>query len=96
MNWDSIAAGLAVAGINGALALAVIRWGWGKGMQTFMIVFFGGMLARLIAVVVFSVVMLKWAGIDAESYFVALVAAYVFFLAVETFYVLKLQGRSKN
>ena len=42
MNWDSIAAGLVVAGVNGALALAAIRWGWSKGMQTFMIAFFGG------------------------------------------------------
>ncbi|MCE2447679.1 MAG: hypothetical protein J4F35_04595 [Candidatus Latescibacteria bacterium] len=45
MNWDSIAAGLVVAGVNGALALAAIRWGWGKGMQTFIIAFFGGMIA---------------------------------------------------
>ena len=69
MNWDSIAAGLVVAGINGALALAAIRWGWGKGMQTFIIAFFGGMIARLIAVAVLSVVVLRWAEIHAESYF---------------------------
>ena len=43
MKWDSIVAGLVVAGVNGALALVVIRWGWGKGMQVFMIAFFGGM-----------------------------------------------------
>ena len=58
MKWDSIVAGLGVAGINGALALGVIRWGWGKGMQVFMIAFFGGMIARLIAVVVLSVLVL--------------------------------------
>ena len=51
MSWDSIAAGLVVAGINGVFALAAIRWGWSKGMQTFMIAFFGGMIVRLIAVV---------------------------------------------
>ncbi len=96
MSWDSIAAGLAVAGVNGALALAAIRWGWGKGMQTFVIAFFGGMIARLIAVAVLSVVVLRWAEIHAESYFVALVAAYLLFLAFEIFYVLKLQGRSKR
>ena len=96
MNWDSIVAGLAVAGVNGALALAVIRWGWGKGMQVFMIAFFGGMIARFIAVAVLSVVVLKWIGVHAESYFVALIAAYVLFLVVEIFYVLKLQGRSKR
>ncbi len=96
MNWDSIVAGLAVAGVNGALALAVIRWGWGKGMQVFMIAFFGGMIARFIAVAVLSVVVLKWIGVHAESYFVALIAAYVLFLVFEIFYVLKLQGRSKR
>ena len=96
MNWDSIVAGLAVAGVNGALALAVIRWGWGKGMQFFMIAFFGGMIARFIAVAVLSVVVLKWIGVHAESYFVALIAAYVLFLVFEIFYVLKLQGRSKR
>ena len=52
MRWDSIVAGLVVAGFNGALALAAIRWGWNKGMQVFMIAFFGGMIARLIAVAV--------------------------------------------
>ena len=46
MKWDSIVAGLVVAGVNGALALVVIRWGWGKGVQVFMIAFFGGMIAR--------------------------------------------------
>ena len=96
MSWDSIAAGLAVAGVNGALALAAIRWGWGKGMQTFVIAFFGGMIARLIAVAVLSVAVLRWAEIHAESYFVALVVAYLLFLAVEIFYVLKLQGRAKR
>ena len=96
MSWDSIAAGLVVAGVNGALALAAIRWGWGQGMQTFMIAFFGGMIVRLIAVAILSVLMLKWVGVHAESYFVALVAAYLFFLAIEIFYVLKLQGRSKR
>ena len=46
MKWDSIVAGLAVAGLNGALALAAIRWGWSKGMQVFVVAFFGGMVAR--------------------------------------------------
>ena len=96
MNWDSIVAGLVVAGINGALALVVIRWGWGKGMQTFMIAFFGGMIARFIAVAILSVVVLKWVEVHAESYFVALIAAYVLFLVFEIFYVLKLQGRAKS
>ena len=96
MNWDSIAAGLAVAGVNGALALVVIRWGWGKGMQTFVTAFFGGMIARFIAVAVLSVVVLKWVGVHAESYFVALVIAYLLFLAFEIFYVIKLQGRAKR
>ena len=96
MNWDGIVAGLAVAGVNGVLALAAIRWGWGQGMQTFIFAFFGGMIARLIAVAVLSVLMLKWVGVHAESYFVALVAAYLLFLAFEIFYVLKLQGRSKH
>lgn len=94
MKWDGIVAGLAVAGANGALALAVIRWGWGKGMQVFMIAFFGGMIARFIAVAGLSVLVLRWAGVHAASYFVALVAAYLLFLAVEIFYVLKRQGRS--
>ncbi len=96
MKWDSIAAGLAVAGLNGALALAAIRWGWSKGMQVFVVAFFGGMVARFVAVAVLSVVVLRWAEIHAESYFVALVAAYLLFLAFEIFYVLKLQGRSKR
>ena len=96
MNWDSIAAGLVVAGVNGALALVVIRWGWGKGMQTFMIAFFGGMIARFIAVAILSVVVIKWFEVHAESYFVALIAAYVLFLVFEIFYVLKLQGRAKR
>ncbi len=96
MKWDSIVAGLVVAGVNGALALAAIRWGWGKGMQPFIIAFFGGMIARMIAVAVLSVLMLKWVGVHAESYLVALVAAYLLFLAFEIFYVIKLQGRSKR
>lgn len=96
MKWDSIAAGLVVAGINGAFAIAAIRWGWDKGMQVFMIAFFGGMIARLIAVVILSVLALKWAEFHAASYVTALVAAYLVFLVFEIFYVLKLQGRSKG
>ena len=96
MKWDSIAAGLAVAGLNGALALAAIRWGWCKGMQVFVVAFFGGMVARFIAVAVLSVLALKWAEVHAASYFLALVAAYLLFLAFEILYVLKLQGRAKR
>lgn len=95
MKWDSIVAGLVVAGFNGALALAVIHWGWNKGMQVFMITFLGGIAARLIAVVVLSVLALKWLGVHAASYFTALVVAYLLFLAFEIFYILKLQGRAK-
>ncbi len=96
MKWDSVIAGLVVAGVNGALALAAIRWGWGRGMQTFIIAFFGGMIARMIAVAVLSVLMFKWVRVHAETYLVALVAAYLLFLAFEIFYVIKLQGRSKR
>lgn len=95
MKWDSIVAGLVVAGFNGALALAAIHWGWNKGMQVFMIAFLGGMVARLIAVAVLSVLALKWLGVHAASYFTALVVAYLLFLAFEIFYILKLQGRAK-
>ena len=96
MKWNGIIAGLAVAGLNGALAVAAIRWGWGKGMQVFMVAFFGGMIARFIAVAVLSVVLLKWAEVHAASYFLALVAAYLLFLALEILYVLKLQSRTKR
>ena len=95
MKWDSVVAGLAVAGFNGALALAAIRWGWSKGMQVFVIAFFGGMLVRLLAVAVLSALALKWAEVDAASYFAALVAAYLLFLVFEVLYALKLRGRSK-
>lgn len=95
MKWDSIVAGLVVAGFNGALALAAIHWGWNKGMQVFMIAFLGGMVARLIAVAILSVLALKWIGVHAASYFTALVVAYLLFLAFEIFYILKLQGRAK-
>ena len=95
MRWDSIVAGLVVAGFNGALALAAIHWGWNKGMQVFMIAFLGGMMARLIAVAVLSALALKWIGVHAASYFIALVVAYLLLLAFEICYVLKLQGRAK-
>lgn len=96
MRWDSIVAGLVVAGFNGALALAAIHWGWNKGMQVFMIAFFGGMIARLIAVAVLSALALKWLGVHAASYFIALVVAYLLLLAFEIRYVLKLQGRAER
>ena len=31
MKWDGVIAGLAVAGINGAIALAAVRWGLQQG-----------------------------------------------------------------
>ncbi len=96
MRWDSIVAGLVVAGFNGALALAAIHWGWNKGMQVFMIAFFGGMIARLIAVAGLSALALKWLGVHAVSYFIALVAAYLLLLVFEILYVLKLQGRAER
>ena len=89
MMWEGVMAGLAVAAVNGALALAAVRWGLDKGMQVFMIAFFGGMTLRLMLVAVCSVAVLKLTAVDTKGYIVALVGAYLFFLLLEVLYVLK-------
>lgn len=89
MKWEGVIAGLMVAALNGALALAAVRWGMDKGMQVFMIAFFGGMTLRLMLVAVASVILLKLTAVHPASYVVALVVAYLFFLLLEVLYVLK-------
>ena len=89
MKWDGVIAGLAVAGINGAIALAAVRWGLQQGMQVFMVVFFGGMTLRLILVAVASILLLKLTAVHPASYIVALIVAYLLFLLLEVLYVLK-------
>ena len=89
MKWEGVIAGLIVAGINGAVALAAVRWGLHQGMQTFMIAFFGGMTLRLMLVAVASIIVLKLTAVHPASYIVALVVAYLFFLLLEVLYVLK-------
>ena len=89
MKWDGVIAGLAVAGINGAIALAAVRWGLQQGMKVFMIAFFGGMTLRLMLVAVASILLLKLTAVHPASYIVALVFAYLFFLLLEVLYVLK-------
>ena len=89
MKWDGVIAGLAVAGINGAIALAAVRWGLQQGMKVFMIAFFGGMTLRLMLVAVASILLLKLTAVHPASYIVALVFAYLFFLLLDVLYVLK-------
>ena len=50
MKWEGVIAGLAVAGLNGALALAAVRWALDKGMQVFLTAFIGGMALRMMLV----------------------------------------------
>ena len=33
MMWEGVMAGLAVAAVNGALALAAVRWGWTRACR---------------------------------------------------------------
>ena len=94
MKWDGVIAGLAVAGINGAIALAAVRWGLQQGMQVFMIAFFGGMTLRLMLVAVASILLLKLTAVHPASYIVALVVAYLFFLLLEVLYVLQNKGEN--
>ena len=94
MMWEGVMAGLAVAAVNGALALAAVRWGLAKGMQVFMIAFFGGMTLRLMLVAGCSVAVLKRTAVDTKGYIVALVGAYWFFLLLEVLYVLKYKAET--
>ena len=50
MKWEGVIAGLTVAGLNGALALATVRWALDKGMQVFLTAFIGGMALRMMLV----------------------------------------------
>ena len=94
MKWDGVIAGLAVAGINGAIALAAVRWGLQQGMKVFMIAFFGGMTLRLMLVAGASILLLKLTAVHPASYIVALVVAYLFFLLLEVLSVLQNKGEN--
>ena len=96
MKWEGVIAGLAVAGLNGALALAAVRWGLAKGMQVFLTVFIGGMALRLLLVAVLSVLVLKLTSVHVASYTVSLVATYLLFLLLEILYVLKKNKAEKT
>ena len=96
MKWEGVIAGLAVAGLNGALALAAVRWGLDKGMQVFLTAFIGGMALRMMLVAVLSVLVLKLTSVHVASYAISLVVAYLAFLLLEILYVLKRNKAEKT
>ena len=96
MKWEGIIAGLAVAGRNGALALAAVRWGLAKGMQVFLVAFIGGMALRLLLVAVLSVLVIKLTSVHVASYTISLIVTYLLFLLLEMLYVLKKNKAEKT
>ena len=89
MKWEGVIAGLAVAGLNGALALAAVRWALDKEMQVFLTAFIGGMALRMMLVAILSVLVIKLTAVHVASYTISLVVAYLAFLFIEILYVLK-------
>jgi Ca2+/Na+ antiporter len=96
VKWEGIIAGLAVAGLNGALALAAVRWGLAKGMQVFLVACIGGMALRLLLVAVLSVLVIKLTSVHVASYTISLIVTYLLFLLLEMLYVLKKNKAEKT
>ena len=96
MTWDGILIGMAVAGFNGSLALAAVRWGLTKNMQTFLVVFMGGMALRFVLVAVLSVLVIKLTSTHVPSYAISLVVCYIALLLVEIFYVYRKNKNKKK
>jgi len=87
---------MAVAGFNGALALAAVRWGLTKNMQTFLVIFMGGMALRFVLVAVLSVLVIKLTSTHVASYAIALVVCYIALLLVEILYVYRKNKNEKK
>ncbi|MEE2871456.1 MAG: hypothetical protein VX893_00910 [Candidatus Latescibacterota bacterium] len=96
MKWEGVIAGLTVAGLNGALALAAVRWALDKGMQVFLTAFIGGMALRMMLVAILSVLVIKLTAVHVASYTISLVVAYLAFLFIEVLYVLKKNKAEKT
>ena len=92
--WDGILWGAGVAVVNGVGTLLLVRWSLDKGNAAFMMVILGGMFARLFLLGGASVLVLKFAGVDAVWYLATLALLFLLFLGLEIVMVLRAPRRA--
>jgi len=86
--WASVAAGVAVAGVNGLAAWLALRWAWSRPRLVVPVVL-GGMAVRLLAVGAASGLLLAFADLDAAYYAGSLILAFLVIQAVEIAAILR-------
>ena len=81
--WEGVVAGAAVGLVNGVAAWYLLHWGADKEMLPFLKAVLGGMVGRLLFVVIASLLIIKLTQVDRVAYAVALLAVYLICLLVE-------------
>jgi hypothetical protein len=85
--WTSVLLGVALGTANAAASLLLVRAARGRSQAAFMKVVFGGMLARMTALLAAVAAILSWATVHRTAFLAALGATVVVGLAVEVLLV---------
>lgn len=81
--WTSLLLGVALGTANAAASLLLVRAARGRTHQAFMTIVFGGMLARMTALLAVFAAVLAWMPVHRAAFVGGLAAALVVGLAVE-------------
>jgi hypothetical protein len=94
--WEGIVAGAAVAGLNGLGAWWTIHWTFDKSFQTFLKVFMGGILLRLVLVGAGTFLLLWYTSIHKIAFIGALIVTFVVFQIGEIVFLLRRLRKEKE
>ena len=85
--WTSVLLGVALGAANAAASLLLVRAARGRAQGPFLRIVFGGMLARMSALLAVYAAILAWAVVDRTAFTLALGATIAAGLAVEVLLV---------
>ena len=85
--WESVMAGIAIAAVNGAAAMATIQWSWHRDPNFFVKVFLGGIVLRLLLVGVAVALVLKFTQLARAPFVAALIVTFIGFQVAEVILV---------
>ncbi len=88
--------GIGIGYGNALLGFAILRWGFDKSHQQFMISIYGGMILRFL--LIFSLIFLLIVAfkMDTVTFLVSLMGSYFVFLGLEIFQILQIAVTQRN
>jgi hypothetical protein len=83
--WTSVLLGVALGAANAAASMLLVRSARGRSQQAFLTIVFGGMVARMAALLALIAAVLAWAPVERPAFIAALAFAVAIGLAAEVF-----------